>query len=120
MSGNLTLTIPPVSAIVAVPSTTIPKAPPPRPTLTAGADDLTAYYRLGVTGLGSSAVSVAFATRRHGGAWQRLAIDDSAPYRAFLDPTRFKKHERVDGIAVARGLDGRISTSRLASFVPNP
>jgi glycosidase len=118
--GNLTLTIPPVSAIVAVPSTTIPKSPPPRPTLTAGADDLTAYYRLGVTGLGSSAVSVAFATRRHGGAWQRLAIDDSAPYRAFLDPTRFKKHEPVDGIAVARGLDGRISTSRLASFVPNP
>jgi glycosidase len=119
-SGNLTLTIPPVSAIVAVPSTTIPKAPPPRPTLTTGADDLTAYYRLGVTGLGSSVVSVAFATRRHGGASQRLAIDDSAPYRAFLDPTRFKKHERVDGVAVARGLDGTISTSRLTSFVPNP
>ena len=85
-----------------------------------GADDLTAYYRLGVTGLGSSAVSVAFAIRRHGGAWQRLAIDDSAPYRAFLDPARFKKHERVDGVAVARGLDGTISSSRLASFVPNP
>ena len=119
-SGNLRLTIPPVSAIVAVPSTTIPKAPPPKPTLTAGADDLTAYYRLGVTGLGSSVVSVAFATRRHGGAWQRLAIDDSAPYRAFLDPTRFKKHEMVDGVAVARGLNGTISTSRLASFVPNP
>jgi hypothetical protein len=119
-SGNLTLKIPPVSAIVAVPSGTIPKASPPRPALTAGADDLTAFYRLGVTGLGSSPVSVAFAIRRHGGAWQRLAIDDSAPYRAFLDPTRFKKHERVDGVAVSRGLDGTISTSRLASFVPNP
>ena len=81
---------------------------------------MTAYYRLGVTGLGSAPVSVAFAIRRHGGAWQRLAIDDSAPYRAFLDPARFKKHERVDGVAVARGLDGTISSSRLASFVPSP
>jgi hypothetical protein len=119
-SGSLTLTIPPISAIVAVPSTTIPKAAPPRPTLTVGADDLTAYYRLGVTGLGSSPVSVSFAIRRHGGAWQRVAIDDSVPYRAFLTPTRFKKHERVDGVAVARGSDGTISTSQIASFVPNP
>jgi hypothetical protein len=118
-SANLKLTIPPVSALVAVPSTTIPKAAPPRPTLTARADDLTAYYRLGVTGLGSSVVSVAFAIRRHGGAWQRIAIDDSAPYRAFLTPTRFRKHERVEGVAVARGLDGTISMSQIASFMPN-
>jgi glycosidase len=120
VSSNLTLTIPPVSAIVAVPSTTIPRAAPPKPVLTARADDLTAYYRLGVAGLGSSTVSVAFAIRRHGGAWQRIAIDDSAPYRAFLTPTRFKKHEHVEGVAVARGLDGTISTSQIASFVPNP
>jgi hypothetical protein len=119
VSGNLKLTIPPVSALVAVPSTTILKAPPPKPTLTARADDLTAYYRLGVTGLGSSVVSVAFAIRRHGGAWQRIAIDDSAPYRAFLTPTRFAKHEKVEGVAVARGLDGTISVSQIASFVPN-
>jgi glycosidase len=118
-SANLKLTIPPVSAVVAVPSTTLPKAAPPKPALTAGADDLTAYFRLGVKGLGSSVVSVAFAIRRHGGAWQRIAIDDSAPYRAFLTPTRFKKHEKVEGVAVARGLDGTISMSQIASFVPN-
>lgn len=119
-SANLTLTIPPVSALVAVPSTTMPKAAPPKPTLTSRADDLTAYYRLGVTGIAPSAVSVAFAIRRHGGTWQRIAIDDSAPYRAFLTPTRFKKHERVSGVAVARGFDGTISVSQIGSFVPNP
>ena len=54
-----------------------------------------------------------------GGAWQRVAIDDSAPYRAFLTPTRFKKRERVEGVAVARGLDGTISVSQIATFVPN-
>jgi hypothetical protein len=119
-SGNLKLTIPPVSAVVAVPSTLIPKAAPPKPALTAGADDLTAYYRLGVKGLGSSVVSVAFAIRRGGGAWQRVAIDDSAPYRAFLNPTGFKRHEKVSGVAVARGLDGTIAMSQIASFVPHP
>jgi hypothetical protein len=65
-------------------------------------------------------VSLAFAIRRHGGAWQRVAIDDSAPYRAFLTPTRFTKQEKVEGVAVARGLDGTISVSKVASFVPNP
>jgi hypothetical protein len=119
-SGNLTLTIPPVSAVVAVPSTSMPKAAPPRPKLTGRSDELTAYYRLGVSGTGTSPVSVAFAIRRRGGAWQRVAIDDSAPYRAFLTPTRFKKREQVEGVAVARGLNGTISMSQIASFVPNP
>jgi hypothetical protein len=118
--GDLTLTIPPVSAVVAVPSATMTKAAPPRPKLTGRTDDLTAYYRLGVTGMGTTPVSVAFAFRRSGGAWQRVAIDDSAPYRAFLAPTRFTKHEKVEGVAVARGLDGTISMSQIASFVPNP
>ncbi|MFL5961554.1 MAG: alpha-amylase family glycosyl hydrolase [Gaiellaceae bacterium] len=119
-SGNLTLTIPPVSALVAVPSTAMPKVAPPKPILTARTDDLTSYYRLGVAGTGTALVSVAFAIRRRGGAWQRVAIDDSLPYRAFLSPTRFKKHEALEGVAVARGLDGTISISQIASFVPNP
>jgi glycosidase len=118
-SGNLTLTLPPVSALVAVPSASMPKVPPTKPTVTGRADDLTSYYRLGVTGTGTSPVSVAFAIRRRGGTWQRVAIDDSAPYRAFLTPARFKKHEKVEAIAVARGLGGTISQSKIASFVPN-
>jgi hypothetical protein len=120
VSGNLTLTIPPVSAIVAVPSIAMPRPAPPKPKLTGRTDDLTAYYRLGATGTGTSPVSVAFAIRRRGGAWQRVAIDDSAPYRAFLTPTRFKKHEKIDGVAVVRGLDGTISVSQIGSFAPNP
>jgi glycosidase len=119
VGGNLTLTIPPVSALVAVPSTALPKAAPPRPTLTAQADDLTAFFRLSASVTGNAPVSVAFAIRRRGGRWQRVAIDDSAPYRAFLTPGRFKKHEKVDGVAVARGVDGTVSVSRIATFAPN-
>ena len=64
--------------------------------------------------------SVAFAIRRHGGGWQRVAIDDSAPYHAYLEPGRFAKHERIDGIAVARGTDGTVRRSKVVSFTPNP
>ncbi|MDX6476574.1 MAG: hypothetical protein QOH95_2085 [Gaiellaceae bacterium] len=119
VAGNLTLTIPPVSAVVAVSSSAMPESAPARPKLAPHADDLTSFYRLGATGTGPSAVSVAFAIRRHGGAWQRVAIDDSAPYRAFLTPGRFSKRERVEGVAVARGLDGSVSVSPVATFVPN-
>jgi glycosidase len=117
--GNLTLTIPPVSALVAVPGATLPKIAPPRPKLVAGADDLTSLFRLQATATGSAPVSVAFAIRRTGGAWHRLAIDDSAPYRAFVAPASFAKRERVEGVAVARGLDGSVSASPVLTFVPN-
>ena len=65
-------------------------------------------------------MSVWFAIRRAGGAWQRVAIDDSAPYRAFLEPGRFRKRERVEAVAVARGTDGSVAVSPVGTFVPNP
>ena len=54
------------------------------------------------------------------GAVRRDAIDDSAPYRGFVDPAKFKKHEKVDAVAVARGLDGSTAASKIVSVVPNP
>jgi hypothetical protein len=48
-----------------------------------------------------------------------VAIDDSAPYRAFLEPARFQKHERVRGVAVARGTDGSVAVSPVVTFQPN-
>jgi hypothetical protein len=64
-------------------------------------------------------VSVTFALRRKGGTWQRLAIDDSAPYRAFVDPGLYPKHERIDAVAVAHALDGRVSVSPVTTFAAN-
>jgi glycosidase len=118
--GNLTLTIPPVSALVAVPGAALPRTAASKPVLTGGADSLTSYFRLSAARTGASPASVAFAIRRRGGAWQRVAIDDSAPYRAFLSPDRFKKRERVDAVAVARGLDGSVAVSPVGTFTPNP
>ena len=61
---------------------------------------------------GVAAWSVTFAVRRAGATkWRRLAIDDGAPYRAFLDPRDYKRGERVPLVAVARASDGSVSTS---------
>jgi glycosidase len=117
--GGLTLTIPPVSALVAVPSDTMPKAAPRKPRLTAGADALTEFTALTATVAGEP-VSVWFAVRRKGGSWQKVAVDDSAPYRAFVDPLRFPKRARVEAVAVARGLNGSVSVSPVVAFTPRP
>ncbi len=116
---SLTLDVPAVSAIVAVPAGALPQAAPARPTLSGRADDLTSLYRLGATVAGTAPVSVTFAIRRRGGAWQRVATDDSTPYRAFLEPARFAKHEKIDAVAVARGLNGATSLSQIATLAPN-
>ena len=50
---------------------------------------------------------MAFAVKRGGGAWRRIAADQSPPFRGFLDPTRFRRGERVHVVALARWPDGR-------------
>jgi hypothetical protein len=117
--GGLTLTILPVSAVVAVPSTAMPKSAPAKPKLTARPDALTEFFALSATVPGEP-VSVWFAVRRRSGAWQKVAVDDSSPYRAFLDPLKFGKREKVDAVAVARGLDGAVAVSPVVTFTPRP
>jgi alpha-amylase len=116
---SLALDVPAVSALVAVPAATLPQSAPARPVVSGRDDDLTSLYRLGATLKGVTPVSVSFAIRRHGGTWQRVAIDDTSPYRAFLEPARFARHERVEAIAVARGAGGATSISQIATVRPN-
>jgi glycosidase len=115
----LTLTLPPVSALLAVPSAGIPQAAPGVPKLTAAEDALSSYDALQATVSGPP-VSVTFALSRHGGPWRRLAIDDSAPYRAFVDPGTFAKRERIRVVAVARSLAGQTAVSKVVTLTPHP
>jgi glycosidase len=115
--ANGRITVPPVSALV-VAQSALGAAPKTAVALAAKPDALTAYFALTATP-GAQPASVTFAIRRKGGAWQRVAIDDSAPYRAFLDPARFKKHEKVEGVAVARRAGGTVSVSQIAAFDPH-
>jgi hypothetical protein len=119
-AGKLTLTIPAVGAVLAVPSAGLPAAAPARPALRASVDPLSPLELLSATVPGTAPASVAFAVRRGAGPWRRVAIDDSAPYRAFLEPGRFRKHERVQAVAVARGVGEGVSVSPVVTVTPNP
>jgi glycosidase len=118
-SGGLALTIPAVSAVVAVPSTALPSTAAARPSLVGKGDALTSLYLLAAKLPGAPA-SVTFAIRRAGGGWQRVAVDDSVPYRAFLEPTRFRKRGHVDAVAVARAANGSVAVSKVIAVTPNP
>ena len=117
--AGVTLSIPPVSAIVARPAATSPASAPPVPTLKAGPDSISSYYAL-TAGVAGRSVTVAFALRAPGGGWRRLDVDDSAPYRAFVDPRRYRKGASVQVVAIARGLDGATSVSKVLIVKPNP
>jgi hypothetical protein len=45
-----------------------------------------------------------------------LANDPEPPYRAFLDPARFKDGQKVSLVAVARSLDGRTASSKVLRY----
>ena len=61
-------------------------------------------------------VSVAFAWRTHSGSWHRIDVDTSPPYRGFIDPAKFRKHERIQVVAIARSLDGKTAVSAVVPF----
>jgi glycosidase len=114
--ARLTVTLPPISATLLRANAQLPGGAPPKPVLKAGLDDVTSLNRVTASVAGGP-VTVSFAVRRAKGAWRRLAIDDASPFRAFLDPLRYRKNERVYLVAVARGLDGATAVSSVVPLV---
>jgi hypothetical protein len=98
-------------------STAIPAARPPAPVLKAGPDAISSYVALRAAVSGPP-VTVAFAVRRTGGKWSRVAVDDSAPYRAFLDPLHFPRGTHLQAVAIARSADGSTSVSKVLTVSP--
>ena len=118
-AGSVTLTVPALGAVLLRAESQIPARAPARPVVKVGRDDFSPLWRVAATSSGPP-VSVAFAVRRAGGPWRRLAVDDSPPYRAFVDPARFRRNERVRLVAVARSLDGRVAVSSVVPFRVRP
>ena len=116
---SLSIDVPALGAVLLRADSDLPVGSLPRPTLrTAGDDTAAPLRRLTATVPGSIPVSVAFAVKGKKGGWQRLGVDDSPPYRAFLDPRRFARKSRVGLVAIVRGLDGRTAVSRVTTLVP--
>jgi alpha-amylase len=110
-----TVTVAGLSSALLMANTEIPAAAPAKPALKVAGDGLTDFWRLSATA-GTGPVSIAFAVLRKGKPWRRLGVDDSPPYRVFLDPRKFRKNEPVHLVAVARSLDGRVAVSNVMPF----
>jgi alpha-amylase len=116
-AGRLTVTVPSEDALLLAAAEPIPQTPASPPRLVVRGDGLSSLWSVTARVGGSAPVSVAFAVRRAGSkTWTRLDVDDSPPYRAFLDPTRFRDRERVQLVAIARGLDGGTAVSPVVTF----
>jgi glycosidase len=111
-----TLTVPGLSAVLVRAERELAEGPPARPALEVLPDNLSAYWRL-TARVGAIPVSVSFAVQRKGRPWARLGVDDSPPYRVFLDSRKFRNRETVQLVAIARSLDGRTAVSKVMPFV---
>lgn len=116
-TGTLTLTIPPVGATLLKAGESVTAAPLPKPKLTVAADDLSSLFAATASVADPAPVSVAFAWRTAAGRpWHRLDVDTTPPFRGFIDPAKFRKHEPIQVVAVARSLDGKTAVSAVVPF----
>ena len=118
-NGRLAFTVPPLSAVVLRADGDLPKRAAPKPALRFGTDPLSGTLKVASARVSTAdPVSVAFAARRGSGAWRRLATDDSPPYRAFVEPGRYRKGERIDLVAIATATDGSVAVSPVLRVTP--
>jgi hypothetical protein len=97
----------------------LPKRAAPKPALHFGTDPLSGILEVASVKVASAdPLSVTFATRRGSGAWRRLATDDSPPYRAFVEPGRYRKGEKIDLVAIATATDGSVAVSPVLRVTP--
>ncbi|MFE5837191.1 alpha-amylase family glycosyl hydrolase [Arthrobacter sp. NPDC056493] len=129
--GKLTVTVPPLSAVVYQSSGRIPREKAAlavtlqAPVSAAAAAGTSAgdNGRIQVTADvdGTSFYEVTFEARTPGGKWERVGTDDTAPYRVFHDVSGLNPGAAVEYRAVVLNNAGRtsVSTSRSA-VVPDP
>jgi glycosidase len=117
--GQLAFTVPPLAAVVLRADSDLPKRAAPKPALHFGTDPLSGILEVASVKVASAdPLSVTFATRRGSGAWRRLATDDSPPYRAFVEPGRYRKGEKIDLVAIATATDGSVAVSPVLRVTP--
>jgi glycosidase len=119
-AGRLSVTVPPLSALLLEAGTELPVRTVGAPRLTVGPDSLSSLYALTATASTLDPLSVTFAVKRAGVSWRRVAVDDSPPYRGFLEPARFRRGELVQVVALARSSSGAVAVSAVRTAVPRP
>ena len=116
-AGRLTLTVPPLTAVLMRADADLPVRSPGATTVRVTPDDLSSLHRVQASVASADPVTVTLAMRRDGdAAWRRLGVDASPPYRAFADLGRIRAGTRVHFVAVVRSSSGVVSTSPVTSI----
>ncbi|MEU4402651.1 pullulanase-type alpha-1,6-glucosidase [Micromonospora orduensis] len=121
--GRLTLTVPPLSAVVHRAGTPIARPTgAPRVTITSPAPDAPVATRAAVTAqvTGDPLATVTVAARVAGGKWTLLGSADHAPYTVQHDLTGLAGGTRIEYKAVVRDGRGRTATARSTAVVGTP
>ena len=117
--GRVTVTVPPLTAILLRAGTDLPKRSVTKVTLKIRRDEISSLLRVSATASTLDPLAVTFAVKRAGQkAWRRLGVDDSAPYAVYIDPRRYRKGEQISLVAVIRASGGSITTSSVLSATP--
>ncbi|GLY20386.1 pullulanase-type alpha-1,6-glucosidase [Micromonospora sp. NBRC 101691] len=121
--GKLTVTVPPLSAVVHRAGTAIPQpAAAPAVTITAPAVDAAVATRAPVTAqvTGDPLATVAVAARVGSGKWTLLGTAEQAPYTLHHDLTGLPGGTRIEYKAVVRDGKGRTASTRSTATVGTP
>ncbi|MBP1133776.1 glycosidase [Arthrobacter sp. PvP023] len=122
--GKLTVTVPPLSAVVYESSGRIPRskaAPAVGLQDPATADGDNGRIRVAADVDGSSFYEVTFQARTTGGQWEPIGTDDTAPYQVFHDVTGLNPGTAVEYRAVVLDNGGHTSVSAARTgTVPSP
>jgi glycosidase len=111
-AGRLTLTLPPLTAVLVRADADLPARTPGAVRLRVAPDELSSLHRVQASVAGADPVTVTLAMRRDGDrAWKRLGIDQSPPYRAYADLRGVRRGARVHFVAVVRSSTGAVTTS---------
>ena len=111
-SGRLMVDVPALSAVALRAGIHLPRRRPGTPELRVSEDPLTGLTQLTAAVPTADPVSVTFAVRRTAeGKWQRIATDDTPPYRAFVDSHALLRGRTVYIVAIVRASDGRLIPS---------
>jgi glycosidase len=115
-TGRLPVRVDPLVATVLEAKRQVQVSAPPTPQLNVAADPQSNLWAVhAAVATTTEPLSVAFGVYLNG-RWTLLANDPEPPYRAFLDPARFKDGEKVSLVAVARSLDGRTAASKVLRY----
>ena len=116
-SGKMTVKVPAIGSLVLEAAKPIPVKAPPKPRVKVALDLYTNFFVVNASVTGTQPLTIAFAVKRaHSSIWRRLDVDDSSPYRGFLDPTKYKKGEQLSLVAIARNLNGKTATSAVVTY----